>query len=337
MASLLEVYKIKNLELKNRVIMSPMCMYSANNDGIANEFHYTHYQSRAIGQVGLIIIEATAVLPEGRITENDLGIWQESQLQPLSLLVDKVHQYGSKIGIQLAHAGRKSTTSKEIYAPSALAFNDDYKLPLEMTLEDIEQVVQAFILGAKRAVVCGFDVIEIHGAHGYLINEFLSVITNLRKDQYGGSLENRYRLLKEIIVGIKSVYDGPLFVRISADEYSELGNTLEDYVQIASWMKEDGVDVIDVSTGGLIPVIPKAFPGYQVPYAQTIKEKTGLITGAVGMILDGVQAQEILDNNQADLIFIGRELLRNSNFVLKAGKDLGLDYDGPFQYERAYK
>jgi len=334
---LLDPFKIKDLTLNNRVVMSPMCMYSAKEDGIVQNFHYTHYQARAIGHVGLIIQEATAVLPEGRITENDLGIWDDAHKDKLKILVNKVHDYDSKIGIQLAHAGRKSSTSKDIYAPSALAYDETYKTPLAMTKDDINKVIQAFKDGALRAKDCGYDVIEIHGAHGYLINQFLSPVTNIRDDEYGGSMENRYRILKEIIHACKSVYDGPIFVRISANEYDDHGNTLDDYVTFVKWMKEDGVDVVDVSTGGLVPVIPRAYPNYQVPYASKIKNETALTTGTVGIITSGSQALQILEDEHADLIFLGRELLREPNWVLNVKHEFCLPYDGPEQYERAYR
>jgi len=327
---LLDPITIKNVTLRNRVVMAPMCMYSAK-DGLVNDFHLHHYTARAMGGVGLIIIEAIAVQPQGRITENDLGIYDENQLEGLKKLVNSVHQYGAKIATQLAHAGRKAQLEGTLYGPSAIAYDENSKVPKEMDIKEIEETIQAFKQGASYAKECGFDIIEIHGAHGYLINEFLSPATNQRKDQYGGTPENRFRILKEIVQEVSTVFDGPIFVRISADEYTDQGNTLEDYIQISQWLEQLGVALIDVSTGGLVPKAPTPFVNYQVPYAKAIKDKTNLLVGAVGLITEKDQALEILTNNEADFIFLGRELLRHPNWVLQANHDFGFDYDGPIQ------
>lgn len=336
MVKLFEPYKLRNIELKNRIVMAPMCMYSANEFGFVQPFHVVHYVSRAMGQVGLVILEATAVLPEGRISENDLGIWRDEQLEGLKQIVDQIHAFDGKAGIQLAHAGRKSTVEGPIYAPSSIRYNETYKMPLELTKEQIKEIVEAFVASAQRAINVGFDVLEIHAAHGYLINEFLSPLTNTREDEYGGSPENRYRILREVIDGIRSIWDGPLLVRISAHEYTEGGNTPEDYIQYAAWMKSQDVDFIDVSSGGVVPAHIDVKPLYQVPFSETVRS-AGIPTGAVGLITTGAEAEEILQKEQADLIFIGRELLRDPYFPYHAAKALGAKVDTPNPtYERGW-
>ena len=334
---LFEPYSIKNITLKNRIVMAPMCMYSSHErDGKVQNWHKTHYASRAVGQVGLIIVEATAVTPQGRISEQDLGIWNDDQIEGLHSLTTLMKEHGTVPGIQLAHAGRKAVLEGEIIAPVSVPFNDKMKTPKEMTKEDIKETVEAFKQAAIRAMKAGFEVIEIHGAHGYLINEFLTPAINTRTDEYGGSAEKRYRLLKEIITAVKSVFDGPLFVRISAKDYHEDGYEPEDYIQYAKWMKEDGVDLIDVSSGGVMPVAVPSFPGYQVPMSETIKHGANIATGAVGLITTGVQAEEILQNNRADLIFIGRELLRDPYWPKNAAKELRTSIEVPEPYERGW-
>lgn len=329
-------YVIKDVTLPNRIVMSPMCMYQAGDDGLVTPFHITHYGSRSIGQVGLIMLEATAVTPEGRISPNDLGIWSDDHIDGLKQITEEIARYGGKSAIQLAHAGRKSETSGTIYAPSPIPFNEEMKTPKEMTKEEIDKTITAFQLGATRAKKAGFDIIEIHAAHGYLINQFLSPITNHRTDEYGNSLEGRYRFLKEVISAIQQVWKGPLFVRISADEYEANGNTLEDIIQIAKWMKEQGVDLIDVSTGGVTPTAIRTYPGYQVPFAEQIRKKAQIPTGAVGRITLGIQAEEILQNERADLIFIGRELLRDPYWPLRAAEQLRVKLTPPTPYIRGW-
>lgn len=317
--------------------MAPMCMYSSHNgDGKVQNWHFTHYVSRAVGQVGLIVQEATAVTPQGRISSEDLGIWSDDHIEGLSQLTSLIKEYGAKTGIQLAHAGRKSTVDGEILAPSALAFNEKSKTPKEMSKEDIEETVIAFKQGAERAKKAGFEVIEIHAAHGYLINEFLSPLSNIRKDEYGGTPENRYRILREVIDAVKEVWDGPLFVRVSAYDYHEEGLNPSDYVTFATWMKEQGIDLIDVSSGSIVPAKIPVYPGYQVPFSEKIKHEASIATGAVGIITTGKQAEEILQNNRADLVFIGRELLRDPYFPRTAAKDLGISIDAPEQYKRGW-
>ncbi len=334
---LFEPYTLKNITLKNRIVMSPMCMYSSyERDGKVQNWHMTHYASRAVGQVGLIIVEATAVTPQGRISDQDLGIWSDDHIEGLHTLTSMMKEYGTVPGIQLAHAGRKAELEGEIIAPVSVPFNENMKTPKEMTKEDIADTVEAFKQAALRAKKAGFEVMEIHGAHGYLINEFLTPAINTRSDEYGGSAENRYRFLKEIIAAVKSVFDGPLFVRISAKDYHEDGYEPEDYIQYARWMKEDGIDLIDVSSGGVMPVPVPSFPGYQVPMSETVKHEANIATGAVGLITSGVQAEEILQNNRADLIFIGRELLRDPYWPKNAAKELRTSVEAPVQYGRGW-
>ncbi|MCZ2260142.1 NADPH dehydrogenase NamA [Sporosarcina sp. G11-34] len=337
MAKLFETYKIRDVEFKNRIVMAPMCMYSSHNeDGMIEDWHKIHYGARAVGQVGLILVEATAVQPEGRISAQDLGIWSDDHIEGLAETVRLVKQHGAKIGIQLAHAGRKATVDGDIFAPSAIAFSETYKTPVEMTKDDLLETIQAFKDGAIRAKKAGFDVIELHGAHGYLINEFLSPLSNKRTDTYGGSAENRYRILREIIDEVRTVWEGPLFVRISAHDYTEGGMTAELYVEMAKWMKEQGVDLIDVSSGAVVPAAIDAFPGYQVTFSETIKKGADIATSAVGLITTGIQAEEILKNNRADMILLARELLRDPYWAYTAAKELKVEIKAPKQYERGW-
>lgn len=336
-AKLFTPFTIKNTTFKNRIVMAPMCMYSCEaEDGKVTNWHKTHYTSRAVGQVGLIIIEATAVTPQGRISAKDLGIWNDDQIEGLRQLTDLMKEHGAVTGIQLAHAGRKATVDGEIVAPSPIPFNETMKTPKELTSEEIKETIEAFKQGAERAKKAGFEVIEIHGAHGYLINEFLSPLTNKRTDEYGGSQENRYRFLKEIIEAIKTVWDRPLFVRISASDYHEDGLTVADYVDMSKWMKEQGVDFIDVSSGAVVPASIHTYPGYQVKFSEKIKEDAEIPTGAVGLITNGLQAEEILQNDRADLIFIARELLRDPYWPRTAAKQLGVNIEVPKPYERGW-
>ena len=335
---LFEPYVInKGLVLKNRIVMAPMCMYSSNPDGFVGHFHLTHYTTRAYGGVALIIQEATAVEARGRISDGDLGIWSDEHVEGLKTLVESVQYAGARFGIQLAHAGRKCKVEGEtIIAPSAIAFNADYKTPKEMTKEDIKIVVKAFKDAAKRVKQAGYDFLEIHAAHGYLINEFLSPLSNKRTDEYGGSLENRVRFLKEIIKVIKKEYDGPLGVRLSAEEFANGGNHIDDYVNIVKIIEAD-VDVINVSSGGVVPVTTiKPEPMYQIPYATKIKE-VGITTIGGGLITTLEEINKILENDQADLVYIGRELLRNPYFVMHLAKASNQPDVIIEQYERGFK
>jgi NADPH2 dehydrogenase len=333
-----EKIEIKNLKLKNRIVMPPMCMYTAEEDGFVTPWHVNHYTTRAVGGVGLIMVEATAVEPSGRISANDLGIWSEDHIEGLKKIVDSVHQNGGKIGIQLAHAGRKSDSLKdEIYGPSPIKFNDNYRLPKEMTVEDIKRVKNNFKEAAARAEKAGFDLIEIHGAHGYLINEFISPLTNKREDEYGGSLENRSRFLKEILEEVVQVWpkEKPITLRVSSLEYSEKANTSEDIADIINHVKESGVDIVNVSSGGVIYTKINPYPGYQIEPARIIKEKTNLPVMAGGLVTDWQLAEEIIKNKRGDMVYMGRKLLRDPYFVINTSHQLGVDYPWPKQYERA--
>lgn len=332
---LFESYQLGQLELKNRIAMSPMCMYSAGNDGLVSAWHATHYESRAVGQVGLVILEATAVLAEGRISEHDLGIWSDVHIEGLRDLAHRIKKHGAKAAIQLGHAGRKADLASEIFAPSPVAFSDYYQQPTEMTQAKILELIEAFKEAAHRADQADFDVVEIHAAHGYLLNQFLSPLANQRKDEYGGSAENRYRLLREVIQAVRLVWHKPLLVRISANDFTQGGMTPADYIPMAQWMKEQGVDLIDVSSGAVVPAQIDAFASYQVPYAQKIRQEAKVPTSAVGLITEAVQAEEIVHNDRADLVMLGRELLRDPYWPIHAAKKLEVEIPVPKQYLRA--
>lgn len=332
-------YTLKNTNLKNRIVMPPMCMYSSDETGMANDFHYTHYVSRAIGAVGLIILESTGVVENGRTTDNDLGIWDDTHIDGLKKIVNGVKKYGSKIAIQLNHGGRKYTgTASQAVAPSAVKFDERSTLPKELTRDDIKEIVLNFKEAAKRADKAGFDAIEIHGAHGYLIHQFLSPLSNLRKDEYGGDTKNRIRFLKEILEAVTEVWpkEKAILLRVSAYDYKEGGITLNDMIEIINEIKEY-IDIVHVSTGGLIPVEINVYPGYQVNYSSIIKEKCNIPTIAVGLITDINMAEEIISNGRADLVAVGRELLRNPYFVLNEAKSRNIDFDYPEQYKGAFK
>ncbi|NOW82604.1 NADPH2 dehydrogenase [Clostridium beijerinckii] len=332
-------YTLKNTNLKNRIVMPPMCMYSSDETGMANDFHYTHYVSRAIGAVGLIILESTGVVENGRTTDNDLGIWDDTHIDGLKKIVNGVKKYGSKIAIQLNHGGRKYTgTASQAVAPSAVKFDERSTLPKELTRDYIKEIVLNFKEAAKRADKAGFDAIEIHGAHGYLIHQFLSPLSNLRKDEYGGDIKNRIRFLKEILEAVTEVWpkEKAILLRVSAYDYKEGGITLNDMIEIINEIKEY-IDIVHVSTGGLIPVEINVYPGYQVNYSSIIKEKCNIPTIAVGLITDINMAEEIISNGRADLVAVGRELLRNPYFVLNEAKSRNIDFDYPEQYKGAFK
>jgi 2,4-dienoyl-CoA reductase-like NADH-dependent reductase (Old Yellow Enzyme family) len=349
---LFEPLEIRSIRLKNRIAVSPMCQYSSV-DGFASDWHLVHLGSRAIGGAALVMQEATAVSPQGRISPDDMGLWKDDQIQPLQKITSFIKSHGSVAGIQLAHAGRKASVQSSwkggkvlnpdeggwiTEAPSAIGFRQTDPVPTAMSLSDIQKLRIDFTLAAKRALQAGFEVIEIHGAHGYLINSFLSPLSNLRTDAYGGSFENRMKLLQEIVVDIRTVWPDrlPLFVRISATDYAEGGWNLDDSVRLAAALKKTGVDLIDASSGGLVPNVKIPLrPGYQVPLAERIKKETGILTGAVGLITEARQANEILESGKADLISIARESLRNPYFPLTAAKELGVDLPWPVQYERA--
>ncbi|MBP1763574.1 MAG: dehydrogenase [Firmicutes bacterium] len=328
---------LRGLALKNRIVMPPMCMYSSERDGLANEWHFTHYVSRAVGQVGFIIMEATGIEDGGRITENDLGIWNDAQAEGLKRIIDAVHSKESKIAIQLGHAGRKSEVPYlEPVAPSALPFNAEYRTPQSLTVSDIQRIVDNFRLAAIRAVKAGFDAIELHAAHGYLINQFLSPLTNRREDEYGGTVQNRVRILAEVVEAVRNELPStmPLVVRVSAYEYEPEGNSPEMVGEMLNMIKGKGIDLVHVSSGGVTPAAPRAYPGYQIGFAAAIKEKTGLPVIGGGLVTEPVQAEQIVKAG-IDLVFLGRELLRNPYWPLMAAKTLGEDISWPKPYLRA--
>lgn len=328
--------------------MSPMCMYSCEN-GLANDFHFVHYGSRSQGGTGLIMVEATGVEPRGRITNHCMGIWNDQQAEELEKIVDFVHTRSeSKIGIQLAHAGRKGSTWNnlqipleegwETVAPSAIPYHPSERIPHILTVEEIKEQVDNFKKAAKRAVKAGFDLIEIHGAHGYLVHQFLSPLSNIRTDEYGGSFENRIRFLLEIVDAVNEELNEniALFVRISGTEYAENGWNINDSVELAKILKEHSVDLVDVSSGGNIHGAKiSVFDGYQVPFSSQVRNEAGVKTGAVGLITKVEQAEEILQKGEADLIFVAREILRNPYMAVQGSFETQEDCFFPHQYTRA--
>jgi NADPH2 dehydrogenase len=335
MSKLFTPIKLKDTEVRNRIIMAPMAQYSTGHDGIAKKWHIIHYATRAVGGVGLIIMEATAIEPRGRITDNDLGIWSDGHVAMLSRIVDNIHAHGAKAGIQLAHAGRKSrSVSSTPVSPSPLPFETDYKEPEELTSAEIDKIKMAFAGGARRALAAGFDLIEIHAAHGYLINEFLSPITNKRSDEYGGGEENRVRFLKETLAEVRKEWPEkrPVSVRISA---VDSGMELDDTIKILTLLKDEGVDIWHVSSGGISTKKVPAHPAYQVPYSEKIRKTLGVKTAAVGLITTPELAEEVIEKGSADMVALGRELLRNPYWPLNAASKLGVDIDWPKQYESA--
>ena len=352
MSQLLSPLNIKDITLRNRITISPMCQYSSV-DGFASDWHLVHLGSRAVGGAGLIIQEATAISAEGRISPGDLGIYTEEHIEKLRSITSFIHQQGAVAGIQLAHAGRKASFAtpwnggKQIrvkdggwttVAPSAMAFNPEDEAPQALNADGIKKVIDDFKTAALRSVQAGYKVMEIHAAHGYLIHQFLSPLSNHRTDNYGGSFENRIRLLLQIVKALQTIWPQnlPLFVRISATDWAEGGWDINEAVQLSSILKAEGVDLIDCSSGGLVPTakIPIG-PGYQVSFAERIKKEAGILTGAVGLITEVQQAEDILVKEQADLIIIARESLREPYFALNAAHLLGDDIVWPIQYQRA--
>ncbi|KAJ2823993.1 hypothetical protein IWW50_003541 [Coemansia erecta] len=350
--------KIRGITAKNRIWVSPMCMYSAQ-DGFPTDFHLSHYSQYAIRGAGLVMVEATGVLPEGRISPNCLGIWKDEHIASYRRIVSHMHKYGTIAAIQIGHGGRKGSTiplqqygtrdslrstaeeggwPDNVYGPSAIPFDDAHYDPKEMTVEQIHMVRQAFIDAARRADQAGFDAVEIHGAHGYLLSSFLSPLSNQRTDDYGGSFENRTRLILEVVRGIRTVWpeNKPLFFRISSTEWVEGGWTIDDTVALSKILLDAGVDMIDCSSGGnnshqQIPVAP----GFQVQFAERVKKEVpGMLTGAVGLVTKADQANEVVESNSADAVFVGREFLRNPSFVLSTAHALGINIKWNNQYER---
>lgn len=352
MSLLFSALTIRSITLKNRIVVSPMCQYSSV-DGFANDWHLVHLGSRAIGGAALIVQEATAVTAAGRISYGDMGIWKDEHIDKLKQITGFIHDHGSIAGIQLAHAGRKASndlpwkSDKQIISgenhwqtvsASRIPFKDGDMIPHELNKTEIAEFIADFKNAAIRSLKAGYKVIEIHAAHGYLINQFLSPLSNTRTDEYGGSFENRIRLLLEIIKAVRSVWpdDLPLFVRISATDWAEGGWNIDDSVKLANILKNSDVDVIDSSSGGILPSVKiPVGPGYQVPFAEAIKKQTGILTGAVGVIVNAQQAEEILQKQQADIIIMAREHLRDPYFALHAAFEFGEEVDWPVQYLRA--
>lgn len=353
--ALFEPYTLRSVTIPNRVWMAPMCQYSAEvfgpNAGVAHDWHFAHYASRATGGTGLILVEATAVAPEGRISPADLGLWNDAQIPALRRITEFLKEHGTVPGIQIGHAGRKAATKQpwrgrgpvgegehgwQPVAPSPVAFADDHQVPAELSTDEIQEIVGRFADAARRALDAGFEVLELHGAHGYLIFEFLSPHSNHRTDVYGGSFENRTRFALEVVDAVRAVWpeELPLFFRISATDWlGENGWTIDDTVRFAALLRAHGVDLLDVSSGGNggPAVIPTA-PGYQVPFATRVKEETGLPVAAVGLITEPEQAAKIVANGEADAVLLGRELLRDASWARRAARELGGEVAAPDQY-----
>jgi 2,4-dienoyl-CoA reductase-like NADH-dependent reductase (Old Yellow Enzyme family) len=356
-STLFSQFKLADVTFPNRIVVSPMCEYSSE-DGFTNDWHLVHLGSRAVGGAGLIFTEASAVTPEGRISPQDLGFWKEEHIPGLKRIVDFLHSQGARAGIQLAHAGRKASMSRpgdgeervkpvseggweDVFAPSAVPFSERYAQPIAVDIAGIDRIVEAFKQAAQRALKAGFDVIEIHAAHGYLLHEFLSPLSNRRTDDYGGSLENRARLLIRVVKAVREVWTSnhPLFVRISATDWapdSMESWTLDQSVALAKMLKSCDVDLVDVSSGGLVPgVTIPAGPGYQAHFAAEVRKHARIATGAVGMITDAAQAEHVLLTGQADMVFVAREFLRDPYWPLHAAQHLHDSAPWPPQYLRA--
>ena len=351
MSRLFSAFSLRGVEFRNRVFVSPMCQYSSR-DGLPNDWHMVHLGSRAVGGAGLVCVEATGVSPEGRISPGDTGLWSEAHARAFEPIASFIKSQGARAGVQLAHAGRKASTDVpwrggkplgggqggwETLAPSAVPFGD-WPPPREMTRADIDDVTVQFADAARRALAAGFDVVELHMAHGYLLHEFLSPLSNRREDEFGGSLENRARFPLLVTEAVRAVWpdERPLFARISATDWVEGGWDLEQSIQLSRRLKERGVDLIDCSTGGLVPGarIPVA-PNYQVPFAERIRKEAGVATGAVGLINEPSQAEEIVASGKADAVFLARAELRDPYWPLHAARELGAEAPWPVQYGRA--
>ena len=353
MNSLLTPVTIRDLTFRNRIAVSPMCQYSSQ-DGFATDWHLVHLGSRAVGGAGLVMTEAAAVEPRGRISPQDLGIWKDEHVDFLARIADFLRQHGAVAGMQIAHAGRKACTRRpwegggviaqseggwQPVAPSALPFNDADPAPAELTTAGIIEVVEAFVAATRRALRAGFQVVEIHAAHGYLIHQFLSPLSNHRTDQYGGTFDNRIRLALEVTEAVRGVWPSglPLLLRISATDWVEGGWDIGESVELARRVKPLGVDLIDCSSGGASPAQKvQLAPGYQAPFAARIRQESGVMTGAVGLITTAQQADQIIRTGQADMVLLAREFLRDPYFPLHAAKALGVEMKAPEQYARAF-
>ena len=340
MDHLFSPYQIKGLQLKNRVVMPPMCQYSVTNkDGIATDWHYIHYVSRAIGGAGLIIIEMTDVEPDGRITDYDLGLWSDEHVPALKRIIDACHQHGAKVGIQIAHAGRKAQDAKEPVAPSAIPFDEKSKTPIALSTEEVKEMVEKFRLAAQLAIKAGVDMIELHGAHGYLIHQFTSAFTNKRTDEYGQELT---KFGKEVIQAVKGEMpeDMPLIMRVSGREYVEGGYGIDEAIEFSREFQKAGVDMFHVSAGGEGPIAAEGRPGthvaYQVPLARAIKQALNVPVIAVGRLDEPGLANSVIGNEDADLVAVGRAMLRNPYWALEAATVLHKEIEIPRQYELGF-
>ncbi len=347
--------EIRELSIRNRLWISPMCQYSAvHQDGMTTPWHAVHYGAMARGGAGLVMVEATGITSQGRISPQCLGIWSDNHIPGFRAITDFAHSQGAAIGIQLSHAGRKASTYPwkpnepagslplteggwETVAPSAVAF-DSLRTPHALSVAEIDELVNAFVSAAQRAVSAGFDVLEIHAAHGYLLHEFLSPISNQRSDEYGGSLENRARFLRRVVTAVRSEFEGiPLFVRISATEWVDGGFTIDEAAQVGALLRKDGADLIDVSSGGNVPSAPiPVGPSYQVPLAEQIRRESKILVAAVGMITDPEQAENILATGMADAVFVGRAALRDPHIGLNWAATLNEEPPVPDQLWRGY-
>jgi len=350
-AKLYSPYTLRGVTLRNRIALSPMCTYSAEFDGKATDWHLGHYAAFASGGVGLLMTEAVSIFEEGRISPKDLGLWEESQIEPLARITRLVKKSGATPAIQLGHAGRKAAVAAPqdggkplgefdgwpITAPSSIPFDEGFQLPATLLAFQIPRLLMGYRDAAKRAIEAGFEVIELHAAHGYMIHQFLSPLSNTRTDEYGGGFANRTRFLREAVAAVRSAIpeETPLIVRLSATDWAEGGWNVEESVELSRELKTLGVDLIDCSTGGNLPrvKIPIA-PGYQVRFAERIKKEAAIATGAVGLITEAAQAQAILDAGQADLIFMARKLLRDPFWPLRAAAKIGQSIDWPNPYVR---
>ncbi len=345
--------KLRDITFRNRIVVSPMCQYSAE-EGFANDWHLVHLGSRAIGGAGCVIVEATAVTAQGRISPDDMGIWSNQHIEPLARIARFCKQHGSVAAIQLAHAGRKASTAApwlggqpltdpedawQTVAPSAIPFDENFPAPSQLSVAEIHEIVRAFATAAQRSLDAGFQVVELHGAHGYLLHEFLSPLSNQRTDKYGGSFENRTRFAVELTKAVREVWPArlPLFLRISATDWAEGGWDLEQSIELTKLLAPLGIDLVDCSSGGMVPHVPiPVGPGYQVAFAREVRRATGVPTGAVGMITEPKQAEEIVASGSADLVIMAREFLREPYWPLKAAEALGAEIAVPPQYQRAF-
>jgi 2,4-dienoyl-CoA reductase-like NADH-dependent reductase (Old Yellow Enzyme family) len=352
MSKLFTPLTLKSITVPNRIVVSPMCQYSCV-DGFATDWHLVHLGSRAVGGAGIIIQEATAVSPEGRISPDDMGIWKDAHIEKLKTITTFIKQHGVVPGIQLAHAGRKASSQSpwkggkqisqneggwQTLSPSAIPFRDTDQPPQPLDKAGIEKVISDFKAATQRAVQAGYQLVELHAAHGYLVHEFLSPLSNRRTDEYGGSFDNRIRILLQILEAVQSVWPAhlPIFVRISATDWAEGGWTEDESVQLAGILKEKGIDLVDCSTGGMVTGVKIPLgPGYQVKFAARIRKEAGILTGAVGLITTARQAEEIIASEQADLVLLARQSLRDPYFPLHAAKELGAAIHWPNQYLRA--